>query len=178
MMSPAAEAVLHRCFVSARSARRRFVTVEHMVLEMLREAPVVQHLKTCAVNVDAFRLDLEAAISKVDTYSAAEDEPDTQPTVEFQRVIQKAILDAQSSGQREVSLIDLLAAALKQKGSFVANRLLDETARTNTSADLLKVSARACDLCAKLQPVASLTVITGRGVLCAECIAAVQALKK
>jgi len=89
-----------------------------MVLEMLREPPVVQHLKASAVNVDALRRDLEAAVSKVDAYSAPEDKPDTQPTVEFQRVIQNAILDAHSSGQREVSLIDLLAATRKQKGSF------------------------------------------------------------
>jgi len=178
VISQATEVVLHRCFVSARSARRRFVTVEHLVLEMLGEEAVVEHLKRCAVDVNALRRDLEAAIAKMDAYSAAEGEPDTQPTIEFQRVIQKAILDAQSSGQREVSTVDLLAAALKQKGTFVANRLLNETARANTSTELLKVSARACDLCAQLAPVASLTVIAGRGVLCAECVAAVQALKK
>ena len=154
------------------------MTVEHLVLEMLGEEAVVEHLKGCAVDVNALRLDLEAAIANLDTYSAAEDDPDTQPTLGFQRVIQKAILDAQSSGRREVSTVDLLVAALKQKGTFVANRLLNETARANTSAELLKVSARTCDLCAQLVPVASLTVIASRGVLCADCIAAVQALKK
>lgn len=178
MISMGVEKVLHRTFVSARKARHRFVTVEHMGLEMLGEAPVLEHLKSCSVNIDTLRSDLEAAVSNVESCSAGDEDPDTQPTLDFQRVIQTAILDMQSVGGREVSVLDLFAAALKQKESLFASLLWQNAAMANTSADLPKITVRACDLCGALTAISSLTGIAGRGVLCGACIDAVQALKR
>ena len=178
MISMAVEKVLHRTFVSARKAGHRFVTVEHMGLEMLDEAPIQEHLKSCSVNIDTLRAELEAAVSNVESCPGGEEDHDTQPTLDFQRVIQTAILDMQSVGGREVSVLDLLAAALKQKETLFASFLWQNAAVANSSGDLPKITARACNLCGALTAVGSLTGIAGRGVLCGACIDAVQALKR
>jgi len=98
------ERVLQRCFVEVRKSGHHFATVEHMILELLKETPVVDHLKASSINTDALRTALERFVAKMDAQSGAE--TDAEPTSEFQRVVQKAILGAQSSGNREVSLID------------------------------------------------------------------------
>lgn len=174
MISIGAEVVLHRSFVAAREAHHRFVTVEHMALEMLHEAPVLEHLKSCAVDIDALRADLEAAVSSVE--HSIDD--DIEPARGFQRVIQTAILDVTSAGQREVSVLDLLVAALKDRESLFASRLWEYAVKSNTAAELPRITARACGLCGALTDAGSLTGIAGRGVLCGPCIDAVQALRR
>jgi len=131
-------------------------------MEMLGERPVIDHLTASSIDVDTLRVELEHAISKTETYPEG-DEADTQPNMEFQRVVQNAILETQSSGQREVSLVALLGAALKQQEEFLATRVWK--------------SAQICSLCRKPTTLDSLTVIPGRSAICAECIAVVKALK-
>ena len=159
MISTELEVLLHRCFVSAREARHKFVTVEHLVLEMLAEPPVSGHLAARSINTDKLRTDLEFRVAATETVSGIDDDFETQPTLEFQRAIQNAILHVQSKGEREVSLMHLLTAALDQDDNIAPSSLLE--------------TARICALCRKLIPMESLTTIEGRGVLCSECIAAV-----
>ncbi len=121
------ERVLQRCFVEVRKSGHRFATVEHMVLEMLKEAPVVDHLKASSINTETLRATLERFVSKMDAQPGAE--TDSEPTSEFQRVLQKAILGAQFSGNREVSLIDLLTSIATQRESLFGKRGLTARSR-------------------------------------------------
>jgi ATP-dependent Clp protease ATP-binding subunit ClpA len=148
-----------------------------MGLEMLQEVPLREHLKSCSINIDALRAELEAAVSTAAT-CPGEEEPDTQPTPDFQRVIQTAILNVQSAGGREVTVMDLFVAALKQKETLFASALWQRAMTANSAEDLPKITARACSLCGALTAVSALTAIAGRGVLCAACIDDVQALKR
>ena len=159
MISTEVEVLLHRCFVSAREARHKFITVEHLVLAMLAEPQVSNHLVASSINIEKLRVDLESRVAATETVSGIDDDFDTQPTKEFQRAIQNAILHVQSKGEREVSLMHLLTAALDQDDNIAPSSLLE--------------TARMCSLCRKWIPMESLTTIEGRGVLCSECIAAV-----
>jgi len=121
------ERVLQRCFVEVRKSGHHFATVEHMILELLKETPVVDHLKASSINTDALRAALERFVSKMDAQSGAE--TDAEPTSEFQRVVQKAILGAQSSGNREVSLIDVLISIAAERESLFGKRGLTVRSR-------------------------------------------------
>jgi ATP-dependent Clp protease ATP-binding subunit ClpA len=137
VISQEVETVLHRSFVSARKAGHRVITVEHMGLEMLREAPVVHHLELCRINIAAVQKQLQDKVSSTSTVeSPADDEPDTQPTPDFQRVMQRAILEVQQQHRGEVMLLDLLMAVLEHKNNLVATLLFEESAKSNTSAKL------------------------------------------
>ena len=164
MISTELEVLLHRCFVSAREARHKFVTVEHLVLEMLAEPPVSGHLAARSINTDKLRTDLEFRVAATETVPGTDDDFDTQPSIEFQRALQNAILHVQSSGDKEVSLLHLLTAILDQDGNIAPRGLLE--------------AARICSLCRKLMPMESLTTIEGRGVLCADCMNAVLKAKR
>ncbi len=111
MISTELEVLLHRCFVSAREARHRFVTVEHLVLEMLAEPPVTDHLAANSINIETLRADLKSRVAATEIVAGTGDF-DTQPSIEFQRALQNAILNVQSKGNSEVSLLDLLTAIL------------------------------------------------------------------
>jgi len=164
VISTELEVLLHRCFVSAREARHKFVTVEHLVLEMLAEPPVSDHLAARSINIHKLRTDLESRVAATETVTGTSDDFDTQPSIEFQRALQNAILNVQSKGDREVSLLHLLTAILDQNGSIAPRGLLE--------------AARICSLCRKLMPMESLTTIEDRGVLCSDCIAAVLKAKR
>ena len=172
MISPELEIVLHRCFLSAREARHQFVTVDHLVLQMLSERAVADHLAACSIDIDRLRTELQARVSATDSVDGTE-EFDTQPTMDFQRVLQKAILEVQSNGEREVSSLHLLNAMLDEDSSFAATRLLEENTGSDGAKKIRKAGARVCSLCRKPTSPDSLTTIQKRGVLCSECLIAV-----
>lgn len=91
MISQELEVSLHMAFVEARSARHEFITVEHLLLSLLDNASAVEVLRACAANLDDLRRNLRQFVTEnTPVIPSGAAEVDTQPTLGFQRVIQRA----------------------------------------------------------------------------------------
>ncbi len=99
MIAQELEVSLHMAFVEARQKRHEFITVEHLLLALLDNPTAAEVLRSCGANMDELRKNLTQHITEQTPRIAADREVDTQPTLGFQRVIQRAILHVQSSGQ-------------------------------------------------------------------------------
>ena len=117
MIAQELEVSLHMAFVDARQKRHEFITVEHLLLALLDNPTAAEVLRACAAQID----DLKKALAEfVNTHTptvAGTEEIDTQPTLGFQRVIQRAILHVQSSGKKEVTGGNVLVAIFGEKDS-------------------------------------------------------------
>ena len=116
MIAQELEVSLHMAFMEARQKRHEFITVEHLLLAMLDNPTAAEVLRACAVDIDDLRKQLQDFITEHTPKLAAED-ADTQPTLGFQRVIQRAILHVQSSGKKEVTGANVLVAIFGEKDS-------------------------------------------------------------
>jgi len=110
------EVSLHMAFMDARQKRHEFITVEHLLLAMLDNPTASDVMRACAVDADDLRKQLTEFIGEHTPKLASED-VDTQPTLGFQRVIQRAILHVQSSGKKEVTGANVLVAIFGEKDS-------------------------------------------------------------
>ncbi|MBS1171842.1 MAG: clpA, partial [Proteobacteria bacterium] len=117
MIAQELEVSLHMAFVEARQKRHEFITVEHLLLALLDNPSAAEVLRACAANVEELRKELNAFISEHTPTVAGTEEIDTQPTLGFQRVIQRAILHVQSSGKKEVTGANVLVAIFGEKDS-------------------------------------------------------------
>src|SRR5512135_3805386 len=117
MIAQELEVSLHMAFVEARQARHEFLTVEHLLLALLDNPSAAQVLRACAVNLDTLRTELSDHITRHTPIVEGAEEVDTQPTLGFQRVIQRAILHVQSSGKKEVTGANVLVAIFGEKDS-------------------------------------------------------------
>jgi ATP-dependent Clp protease ATP-binding subunit ClpA len=119
MIAQELEVSLHMAFVDARAARHEFITVEHLLCALLDNATAVEVLKACAVNIADLRTQLKNFINDNTPVVPGADEVDTQPTLGFQRVIQRAIMHVQStsSGKKEVTGANVLVAIFGEKDS-------------------------------------------------------------
>ena len=117
MISQQLEASLHKQFVEARSKRHEYITVEHLLLGLLEEPSAAGALCECGTDLDKLRTALNEHIQQQTPLVAAERQLNTQPTLGFQRVLQRAILHAQSAGKKEVSGADVLVAIFAEKNS-------------------------------------------------------------
>ena len=117
MIAQELEVSLHMAFVEARQNRHEFITVEHLMLALLDNPSAAEVLRACAVNMDELRRELSAFINEHTPTVSGQDEIDTQPTLGFQRVIQRAILHVQSSGKKEVNGANVLVAIFGEKDS-------------------------------------------------------------
>lgn len=117
MIAQELEVSLHMAFVDARQKRHEFITVEHLLLALLDNPSAVEVLRACGANIDELRRELSAFINEHTPKVAGDDEIDTQPTLGFQRVIQRAILHVQSSGKKEVTGANVLVAIFGEKDS-------------------------------------------------------------
>ncbi len=117
MIAQELEVSLHMAFMEARQQRHELITVEHLLLAMLDNPTAAQVLRACAVDIEALRRDLTDYISEHTPVVSGTDEVDTQPTLGFQRVIQRAILHVQSSGKKEVNGANVLVAIYGEKDS-------------------------------------------------------------
>ena len=117
MIAQELEVSLHMAFVEARQKRHEFITVEHLLLALLDNPSAAQTLRACAANIDQLREDVSKFINDHTPSVAGENEIDTQPTLGFQRVIQRAILHVQSSGKKEVTGANVLVAIYGEKDS-------------------------------------------------------------
>ena len=117
MIAQELEVSLHMAFVEARQKRHEFITVEHLLLALLDNPSAAEVLRACAANVDELRRELTTFINEHTPRVEGADEIDTQPTLGFQRVIQRAILHVQSSGKKEVTGANVLVAIFGEKDS-------------------------------------------------------------
>ncbi|MGQ0512461.1 MAG: ATP-dependent Clp protease ATP-binding subunit ClpA [Betaproteobacteria bacterium] len=117
MIAQELEVSLHMAFVEARQKRHEFITVEHLLLALLDNPTAAEVLRACGANMDELRKNLSQHISEQTPRIAADREVDTQPTLGFQRVIQRAILHVQSSGKKEVTGANVLVAIFGEKDS-------------------------------------------------------------
>ncbi|SFK82196.1 ATP-dependent Clp protease ATP-binding subunit ClpA [Nitrosomonas aestuarii] len=117
MIAPDLEVSLHMAFVESRQKRHEFITVEHLLLAMLDNASAVEVLNACLVDLEDLRAVLLDHISRHTPIISSDTEVDTQPTLGFQRVIQRAILHVQSSGKKEVTGANVLVAIFGEKDS-------------------------------------------------------------
>ena len=117
MIAQELEVSLHMAFVEARQKRHEFITVEHLLLALLDNPSAAEVLRACAANIDELRQELTTFVDQHTPTVAGNDEIDTQPTLGFQRVIQRAILHVQSSGKKEVTGANVLVAIFGEKDS-------------------------------------------------------------
>jgi len=117
MIAQELEVSLHMAFVEARQKRHEFITVEHLLLALLDNPTAAEVLRACAANIDELRKSLSGFVAEHTPTVAGTEEIDTQPTLGFQRVIQRAILHVQSSGKKEVTGANVLVAIFGEKDS-------------------------------------------------------------
>ncbi len=117
MIAQELEVSLHMAFVEARQKRHEFITVEHLLLALLDNPSAAEALRACGAKVEGLRRDLGNFITEHTPSVSGDDEIDTQPTLGFQRVIQRAILHVQSSGKKEVNGANVLVAIYGEKDS-------------------------------------------------------------
>ena len=119
MIAQELEVSLHMAFVEARQQRHEFITVEHLLMALLDNPSAAEVLRACAANIDDLRKSLATFIKENTPTVGGSDEVDTQPTLGFQRVIQRAIMHVQStgSGKKEVTGANVLVAIFGEKDS-------------------------------------------------------------
>jgi ATP-dependent Clp protease ATP-binding subunit ClpA len=117
MIAQELEVTLHMAFMDARQKRHEFISVEHLLLAMLDNPSAVEVLRACGAKIEDMREQLGKFIEEHTPKVAGTDEVDTQPTLGFQRVIQRAILHVQSSGKKEVTGANVLVAVFGEKDS-------------------------------------------------------------
>jgi len=119
MIAQELEVSLHMAFVEARQQRHEFITVEHLLMALLDNPSAAEVLRACAANGDDLRKSLLGFIKENTPTVGGSDEVDTQPTLGFQRVIQRAIMHVQStgSGKKEVTGANVLVAIFGEKDS-------------------------------------------------------------
>ena len=126
MIAQELEVSLHMAFMDARQKRHEFITVEHLLLAMLDNPSAAEVLRACAANIDDLRKKLSDFIDRHTPRVPGEADVDTQPTLGFQRVIQRAILHVQSSGKKEVTGANVLVAIFGEKDSHALHFLTQQ----------------------------------------------------
>jgi len=126
MIAQELEVTLHMAFMAARQKRHEFITVEHLLLAMLDNPSAAEVLRACAADVDVLRQQLSEFVDQHTPLVSGADEVDTQPTLGFQRVIQRAILHVQSSGKKEVNGANVMVALFGEKDSHALHFLTQQ----------------------------------------------------
>ena len=121
MLNQELELSLNMAFARAREHRHEFMTVEHLLLALLSNPSAREAPEACSVDLVALRQELEAFIEQTTpVLPASEEERDTQPTLSFQRVLQRAVFHVQSSGRSEVTGANVLVAIFSEQESQAA----------------------------------------------------------
>ncbi|MDR2637441.1 MAG: ATP-dependent Clp protease ATP-binding subunit ClpA [Zoogloeaceae bacterium] len=117
MIAQELEISLHLAFVEARQKRHEFITVEHLLLALLDNPTAAATLRACGANIETLRHDVARFITEHTPVVPGANDIDTQPTLGFQRVVQRAILHVQSSGKKEVNGANVLVAIFGERDS-------------------------------------------------------------
>src|SRR6056297_2956698 len=123
MLSSELEFCLNEAFRRARDQRHEFMTVEHLLLALLDVPAAVDILKACGANLTTLQRELTEFIDETTPRLGDDDEQDVQPTLGFQRVLQRAVFHVQSSGRKEVTASNVLVAIFGEKQSHAVSRL-------------------------------------------------------
>ena len=113
MISKALELALHNSFVRAREKNQRWITVEHLLLQLMSELSMQEWLQSVQIDITALRAELTRYVSKAEGFPSDQFH-DTEPTEAFQRTIQHAILRAQQSGASEVTPVHVFETVFAQ----------------------------------------------------------------
>jgi ATP-dependent Clp protease ATP-binding subunit ClpA len=120
VLSSELEVCLNGAFQSARDARHEFMTVEHLLFAIVTTPKVREILRGCGADAARLGRDLEEFIEQTTPRLKLDDDREVQPTLGFQRVLQRAVFHVQSSGRREVSVANVLVAIFSEKHSHAA----------------------------------------------------------
>ena len=115
MLSSELEYCLNEAFREAREARHEFLTVEHLLYSLLGAARVREVLRACGADLEKLKPELRAHISEATPQLPEGDDREVQPTLGFQRVLQRAVFHVQSSGKKEVGVANVLVAIFSEK---------------------------------------------------------------
>ena len=110
MLSTEVEFSINKLFKEARDKHHEFVTVEHLLLSMTTNPSAGKALRACGVDVSILQTELESYIEESTPLLSLEDQRETQPTLGFQRVIQRAVYHVQATGKGEVGGENILVA--------------------------------------------------------------------
>ncbi|NNK36952.1 MAG: ATP-dependent Clp protease ATP-binding subunit ClpA, partial [Xanthomonadales bacterium] len=124
MFSKELELSISQAYQEAREKRHEYLTVEHMLLALLDNASALSILSACGADVAGLEKDLRKVLDDTVPLLPEEDNRDTQPTIGFQRVLQRALYHVQSAGKEEVLGANVLVAIFSEKDSY-ANYLLN-----------------------------------------------------
>ena len=118
MLSRELELTLNLAFRDARGKRHEFITVEHLLLSLLDNESAITALQACGADIPALRRELQQYVDEATPLLPVPDGGrETQPTLGFQRVLQRAVFHVQSSGKREVSGANVLVAIFSEQES-------------------------------------------------------------
>ncbi|MBK1618292.1 ATP-dependent Clp protease ATP-binding subunit ClpA [Lamprobacter modestohalophilus] len=117
MLSKELEFTLNQAFKEARAKRHEYMTVEHLLLCLIDNPAAAKVLRACAADNDKLRIDVATFIEETTPLIAENDERETQPTLGFQRVLQRAVFHVQSAGKKEVTGANVLVALFSEQDS-------------------------------------------------------------
>ena len=117
MLNKELENALNQAFKRARDLQHEFMTVEHLLLALLDNSSAAEILKACGANLTELRQDLILFLDETTPLLPPDDDRETQPTLGFQRVLQRAVFHVQSSGKREVNGANVLVAIFSEQES-------------------------------------------------------------
>ena len=120
MLSSELEICLNEAFQAAREARHEFMTVEHLLLAIIDTPRVNEILRGCGADATRLKKELQEFIDQTTPRLKQDDDREVQPTLGFQRVLQRAVFHVQSSGKKEVSVANVLVAIFSEKHSHAA----------------------------------------------------------
>ncbi len=117
MLSKELEFTLNRAFKEARTKHHEYMTVEHMLLSLLDNPTAAKVLRACGTDAERLRREIAAFIDETTPVIPNKEERDTQPTLGFQRVLQRAVFHVQSAGKKEVTGANVLVALFSEQDS-------------------------------------------------------------
>jgi ATP-dependent Clp protease ATP-binding subunit ClpA len=117
MLSKELEFTLNQAFKQARERHHEYMTVEHLLLSLLDNPTAARVLRACGANSERLRHDIAAFIEETTPLIPTNDERETQPTLGFQRVLQRAVFHVQSAGKKEVTGANVLVALFSEQDS-------------------------------------------------------------
>ncbi len=117
MLSKELEFTLNQAFKEAKLKKHEFMTVEHLLLGLLDNPAALEVLRACGADIEKLRKDIDDFIEATTPVIPREDTRETQPTLGFQRVLQRAVFHVQSAGKKEVTGVNVLVAIFSERES-------------------------------------------------------------
>ncbi|KOR29956.1 Clp protease ClpX, partial [Achromatium sp. WMS1] len=119
MLNKELEHTLNNAFRRAREQHHEYMTVEHLLLSLLDNASAIKALRACGANLERLRTDITSFITRTTPIipSTPRENKETQPTLGFQRVLQRAVFHGQSSGNEEINGANVLIALFSEQNS-------------------------------------------------------------